>query len=230
MLVVIMLILVSAEGAYPADAPVSGSYRMQKGEIGDDFLSFLVAVIERDAEVALDREGLHREFPKLATGLFGMLREVDRKTAGDHVQLFFAFVDDLHVPVPFGILWYHPIWIDTSGSVSLRESRIASRTLTKAGGQSTLLAPQYEYRLEGGHASVRIDHWLTVVTVGLLTDFSFQAVSLFNESGSWYGLLAGRGPGNRPVSWLFNLTTMRVVLPMPAEYYTLAAELVSSTQ
>jgi hypothetical protein len=206
---------------------------MPKGEVGDEFLSFLVAAIDSDLEVALDSAGLHQEMPVFNSGnssLFDLLKRVDRRRLADHVQLGFTLFGDLHVPVPFSIFWYHPIWIDTSGTVLLRESRLASQTLQLAGGRHITLAPAYEYRLEGGHASVRVDGWLTVLSGGLLADFSFQAISLFRSKGAWYSLLAGWGPGNRPVSWLFSLTAMRVIFPAPEEFRKYGSDLLSADQ
>jgi hypothetical protein len=205
---------------------------MPKGEVGDEFLSFLVAVIDSEREIAMDSAALHHELPvfnKNPSSLFDLLKEVDRRKAGDQVQLGFSFESDLHVPVPFSIFRHHPIWIDTSGTILLRESRAQSLTLGPLGGRQTVIAPAYEYILDSGHASIRVDGWLTVLTLGLLADFSFQAVCLFKTGGAWYGLIAGTGPRNRPISWLFSLTAMRVVYPMPDELRSFASGLVSST-
>jgi hypothetical protein len=233
LLVVVMVSSVRLQCAFADSTPSGGEYRMPRDEIGDDFFSFLVALEDSGDEISLDKSGLHLQFPAINernSSLFGYVQQIDRRTDTDHAELQFSFLDDLRVPVPFGILWYHPISIDMSGIVLLRESRSASRTLTKKGGQQVVLSPEYELRLERGHASIRIDAWLTVLTVGLLADFSFEAISLFKNGGVWYGLLAGRGPGNRLVSWLYDLKAMRVVLPLPDEFAPLASDLVSGVR
>jgi hypothetical protein len=229
-LAVVLAGLAPAPAAFAECGVVPAGLRMPNGEVGDAFLSFLVAAIDGDCAFRMDSVALHRELPEYSGGrskLLDLIRELTRRKGPQRTELEFTLFGDLHVPVPFGILGYYPIWIDTSGSIALGETRYTSHAVARADGTGVVVAPAYVYRLVAGHASVRIDRWLTILTVGLLADFSFEGVAVFRYRGSWCALLAGRRSDGKQVSWLFSLTALRVVLPMPDELDPLAADLLS---
>jgi hypothetical protein len=139
--------------------------------------------------------------------------------------LVFSFSGDLHVPVPFVVPWYHPISIDASDTVVLGESRLPLLSLRDEDGSEAMLAPVFEYRIREGSGSIHFDDWLIVLSAGFLDDFSVRGAALFTYRGEWHGLIAGKNPRGRVVSWLFNLKRMRLVFPLPRDFYGLAADL-----
>ena len=204
---------------------------LPKDAIDDSFLAYLVGLIRADISAELSRDALLALFPEFQgknSTPFQLLARVARLSAEGARQprLLFSFSDDLHVPVPFVVPWYHPITIDVSDTVVLRETRRAARTLGIESGDAVVLSPVYEYRMETGSGRIHFDDWLIVLSGGFLDDFTVRGAALFGYKGEWHGLIAGKNPRNRVISWLFNLKRMRLVFPLPREFRGLASDLI----
>jgi hypothetical protein len=205
---------------------------LPKDVIAESFLAYLVGLIRADVPAELSRNALLALFPEFQgknSTPFQLISRVARLSAegADRPpRLLFSFSDELHVPVPFVVPWYHPITIDASDTVILRETRRASRTFGSESGDDVVLAPVYEYRMEKGSGRIHFDDWLIVLSGGFLDDFTVQGAALFIYKGEWHGLIAGRNPRNRVIAWLFNLRRMRLVFPLPRELRGLASDLI----
>jgi hypothetical protein len=199
-------------------------------QIGESFLAWLAGAIQEDLPAGVDRRDLQDMFPEFrgkSETAFQLMRTVERQTAvaAAPPRLIFSFSGPLHVPVPFVVPWYHPISIDASDTVVLTEERIASRVLPGEGDRDVVLSPLYLYRVRSGFGGIHFEEWLTVLSAGLLTDFTVKGAALFRWRGEWHGFICGSSPRGAVVSWLFNLTRMRLVFPQPRQYTRLARDL-----
>jgi hypothetical protein len=84
--------------------------------------------------------------------------------------------------------------------------------------------------METGSGRIHFDDWLIVLSAGFLDDFTVRGAALFRYENDWHGLITGRNPKNRVISWLFNLKRMRLVFPFPRELLGFARELIGDSQ
>jgi hypothetical protein len=212
------------------------SISIPKREIYENFLAYLTGIIHADVPADLSRESLVALFPELqrmGDTPFRLLARVARLSAegkGKPPRLLFSFSGDLHVPVPFVVPWYHPITIDASDTVVMVETRVVSLPLDRGTDGEAVLSPVYEYRMETGSGRIHFDDWLIVLSAGFLDDFTVRGAALFRYENDWHGLITGRNPKNRVISWLFNLKRMRLVFPFPRELLGFARELIGDSQ
>ncbi|HET6485960.1 MAG TPA: hypothetical protein VFH83_06050 [Spirochaetia bacterium] len=231
MLATVLAVLLAATtiaGADPAPLP-DRTFSLPKSEVNELFLAYLTGVIAADAYVALDHEQLASMFPELGgdpSQPFRILAGVARvRGEPGPAELVFSLSGEVHVPIPFGLLWYHPISVHASRVVRLGETRYPVRMAGGRQGAPASLAPAFEYRVVDGEAHLHVDSWLVFLTGGLLDEFSVRGAALFRYQGDWYGLVAGVNPHHRVLCWAFDLTRMRLVLSPPEGFLDVAMSL-----
>jgi len=230
-LVTVLTVLLTAAAiadADPATLP-DRALSLPMSEVNELFLAYLTGVIAADACVALDHNQLAAMFPELGgdpSQPFRILAGVARvRGEPGPAELVFSLSGEVHIPIPFGLLWYHPISVHASRMVRLGETRYPVRVAGGRKGMPVALAPAFEYRVVDGEAHLHVDPWLVFLTGGLLDEFSVRGAALFRYRGDWYGLVAGVNPQGKVLCWAFDLTRMRLVLSLPEGFLDVAASL-----
>ncbi len=207
----------------------TGTLSLPKSEVNELFLAYLTGVIAADAYVTLDHDQLAALFPELGgdpSQPFRILAGVARvRGEPGPAELVFSLSGEVHVPIPIGLLWYHPISVHASRVVRLGETRYPVRMAGGRTGASVALAPAFEYRVVDGEARLHVDSWLVFLTGGFLDEFSVRGAALFRYRGDWYGLVAGVNPHDKVLCWAFNLTRMRLVISLPEGFLDVATSL-----
>ncbi len=227
---VVLMWLAAGVAAAGLDDPLPDrSLSLPKSEISEDFLAYLTGVISADAYVDLDRDQLSAMFPELRgdpSRPFHILERVARtRSASGPADLVFTLSGEVHVPIPLGLLWYHPISVHASEVVRLGEIRHESRITHDRNGEPVALSPAFEYRIVDGEAQLHVDSWLIFLTGGFLDEFSVRGAALFRYQEDWYGMVAGVNPRGRTLCWVFDLTRMRLVVSLPDAFRELASAL-----
>jgi hypothetical protein len=230
-LVVLLLLVVQAslpgQGVLHAIPPRELS--MPKTEVWESFLGYLIGLLNAGVHFELEHDDLWSVLPELRARRndpFELMRLVARRSApGGPADLSFSFVGALHIPLPVGVLGYHPVFVSASETVVLEESRFDAKIMRPGTPDEATLSPDLEYTMTEGYGQFTFAPWLIFLSGGFLDDFSVRGVALFKYNGTWEALMAGASTGGKVVCWLFDLKRMRLLLTVPPALLDLAGEL-----
>jgi hypothetical protein len=228
-----LILLLAVQATLPGQEAVHAipprELSMPKDEVWESFLGYLIGLLNADVTFELEHDDLLSVLPEFRARRndpFELMRHVARRPGhGRQADLSFAFTGNLHIPLPVGILGYHPVFVSASETVVLEESRFDVKTIRPGAPDEAALSPALEYRMADGYGRFTFAPWLIFLSGGLLDDFSVKGVAIFKYRGTWEALMAGASRGGKVVCWLFDLKRMRLLLSIPPALLDFGAEL-----
>jgi len=210
-------VVAGAQAATGLPEPPGRELILPPSEVKDTFFAWLVGVVDAGRDVSIDNEGLRSVLTEFRSSIalpFARIGEVRHVApqADARGSLVVVFDDDIDIPVPFSLLWYHPGSLRSTRAVRFEERRFASLPTTRGPAE-----PVYAFRLVEGAMTIDVDAWLDALLGRLVDDFAGRIGAIARWRGSWRCILGGTGREDRRIIAAFDLARNSIAFPVPDE-------------
>ncbi len=219
--------MVGASGAEIASAIPGEEISLPENQVFDRFYSYLIGLVNANTCGVIDGNLLgnvldgHRSKTAIP---FDTIQEIRREcVSGSAVRdVSITFKGDLHTPVPYDILGYHPGSVAASHMISFREWYMPAQNIGAGSADPVELSQVYVFGVYDGWTVVDIDTWVDKLLGGFLDDTRITIMALFKYKGEWHGMAAGYGPSGEGRSGIFNFQRNKILFPTPQEMQAIA--------
>jgi hypothetical protein len=223
----VTLLLIWAASSSPAQARFPGREAAKPlSEVRDSFLGYFVGLVDSNALGFADSGYLHEVLPEFTAFLslpFEDILRVSRRQGEDGILVSVDFRSEVRIPIPFRVLWDTPGAISAGRFIAYRETRLQEVVLSEDGSGQVLLSPVYVFDRVAGDFFIDFDPWIDVLLGRAVDDVHITRVLLFRYGKTWYGGLMGKGYEDQLVVGYFDLTSNRILVPVPRRLRALSS-------
>jgi hypothetical protein len=201
-------------------------------EVKDTFFGYLLGVIMSGADLDIDNATLKeiltefKAYPGLPFDLISRVYQYIMPGTGER-SVGIVFTDDVDIPIPFSLLFYHPgkILVDEKIIFRVRRYDFADPAVTSEP------FPVYDLALARGGFLIDIDAWLESMFRAHLEDTWIRHIVVFRQGKDWIGLMEGTGRRTpRVFRSFFDFTTNTIIFPVPKNLDAIGRALVPDSQ